>query len=136
MTDDDIIYVDPKGSEPNIAALDRIQTLLADPTARDLLNVGKVGEAIVAALHPDWSRARRGQPGYDFTTPNGQRVEVKCCGTEDRTHDLIHNTADRLIRIRLSPDGRWQVETDEPIPPGLFPPGSTTAIIGRWRRVS
>jgi hypothetical protein len=61
------------------AALDRIRRALRSEF-RDLLDVGKVGEAIVATEHPDWTRAPPGQHGWDLMTPTGQKVQAKTWG--------------------------------------------------------
>jgi hypothetical protein len=85
-----------------------------------LIDVGQMGEAIVAAMHPDWKRAPRGTTGYDFIDTEGRRVQVKTWGSKARrTFDDIRQSADRVVVIKLH-DAGWDVLCDR-LTAGLFP---------------
>jgi hypothetical protein len=111
------------------AALNKRHAALGVPTT-----TGGLGEAIVAAEHPDWQRMPPGTEGYDFVDTEGRRVQVKTWGSHNRTHDNIHVTVDRLIRIRLLPDGGWETMTDCLVPPESFANGATLVSFNRAGR--
>jgi hypothetical protein len=110
-------------------ALDKVRRALLSEF-RPWLNLGIMAEEIVAAMHPDWTRATRDQRGYDFTTPEGHRVQVKGWGTPRRTNDKLHNNADRLVRIQFSDDRQRKVVTDLEL---VFPDGAASMIVGLHR---
>jgi hypothetical protein len=98
---------------PDEAALARIRDQIV--VAGDLLDTGKTGEAIIAALHPDWERAKPCNKGWDFKAPDRGTVQIKTeQSTSRRTYYAIQPGADWLIVIVL--DGvDWTIICDCPI---------------------
>jgi hypothetical protein len=109
----------------NEVALAKLRSILVEAAKwRDqglpgLLDIGQMGEAIVEAMHPDWTRAPRGTVGFDFTDTERRTVQVKTRASDARTHDKIRPSADRIIVLKLRDTG-WDVLCDR-LTSDLFP---------------
>jgi hypothetical protein len=86
--------------------------------AGDLLDIGKAGEAIIAALHPEWERAKPCNKAWDFNQPSHRgMIQVKTqAATSRRTYYAIKPGADWLIVVEINQArGEWEIKCDCPI---------------------
>jgi hypothetical protein len=125
---------------PAKAGLEDLRAVLAISAAwsergmPNLLNVGAMGESIVAAMHPDWQRMPAGTAAFDFIDTTGRRVQVKTWGTLQRDKDKVRRDADRLIVLRLHATG-WDLLCDRLLAPLWNGTDRQTLIVTRSMHV-
>ncbi|MDO8633903.1 MAG: hypothetical protein Q7K34_01275 [archaeon] len=85
--------------------------------------LGKIGEKLVAKMHPHWLPAKPRQEGYDFIMPRSKgnlKVEVKTLGLEATLSRKIyfrvrqghwHNQAANLVLV-VSPAGVYRLDAN------------------------
>jgi hypothetical protein len=89
---------------------------------------GHVAEDIVAAIHPDWIRAKPFTKAHDFIKPDGGKVEIKAISGKAKVAKVNAGHRDTTwlkpgaawVIIFLFDGIKWKILCDCPIAPELW----------------